>query len=82
MGFLVGFGSMRGGDISSELSESLNDLQAIGEIQSDEQGDDEDSERDFMQIEEYVRMAVILAYSELNTDNQAIDKTENNPSLH
>ena len=81
-GFLAGFGNVRGGKISDELRSSLDDLQEFVDIQSDDLDDNDDSERDLMQVEEYVRMVVILAYSEMNTGNQDKPGSQGSAVLH
>lgn len=81
-GFLAGFGNARGGEISDELRSSLNDLQEIVDIQSDDLDDNDESERDLMQLEEYVRMVVILAYSEMNAGSQDNSGSQGSAVLH
>jgi uncharacterized protein YgfB (UPF0149 family) len=57
--------------LSDELQEIVDDLAAIAEVEpesaldADEDADDDDPEAQFMELEEFVRVAVLLIMSEL-----------------
>ncbi len=83
LGFLTGFAASRSSQLSADLYESLDDLQEISDIQSDDLETSEDSEHDLMQVEEYVRMVVILAYSEMNAGlRNHNDSPDNHQPIH
>lgn len=72
-GFLGGFGSAGvGGDtrLSSETADALRDFAAFVQI-STETEEDEDSETDFMEIVEYVRIASLTMFMELGLRAEA-----------
>lgn len=63
-GFLAGFGlsgKYQEKDLSADVAEFLHDLAAISQM--DEQVDD-DGEADFYEVEEYIRMGVLLIFTE------------------
>jgi len=66
-GFLGGFGLSAGGepDLSDEASEALNDLAGIAATELDDDEDEVDEES-LTEIEEFVRVAALLLYSDAN----------------
>lgn len=79
-GFLGGFGLVgREGELSEEATSVLADFAAIAQVQADLE-ESEANEADFMEVMEYVRMAVLLLFSEC----QPADKQQDQPpaSLH
>jgi len=67
-GFLYGFGSVgneRRPDLSTEATEILRDLAAIGRASAGETEPTEEDESDYAEIVEYVRVSVQLVYDEL-----------------
>lgn len=66
--FLSGFGlygKHTDASLSSEAKETLNDLGQIAQISSDLEDLDE-NEADLMEVQEYVRMAVLMLFTECN----------------
>lgn len=65
-GFSAGMAEGPGGELSAETEEILGDLGAIaGGLDADSlDDDDEEDERDFWQIAEFVRIAVISIFAE------------------
>ncbi len=67
-GFLTGFG-LQGGHtnetLTEELQETLSDLGQIAQLELDPE-DGEESEADLMELQEYVRMAAMMLFSESN----------------
>lgn len=53
-------------ELSDEVMTAINDLGAIAQVGYEEDEEDEDEENDFVEIHEYVRMAAMVIYSELN----------------
>lgn len=77
-GFLAGFGLAAGDKaLSSEAMEVLQDLTSISQVQ-DALEDNEESENDFMEVMEYLRVAPLLLFTELNKPAAPTPK----PSLH
>lgn len=65
-GFVAGFGHAKLSGLSEDARESFTHMEQISRINSGEELDDsEENEEDLMQLVEYVRMAVILLYSEV-----------------
>ncbi|MEH6491422.1 UPF0149 family protein [Halopseudomonas sp.] len=63
-GFLAGFGLVeRTGELSEEADSVLRDFVAISQVQTD-LDESEANEVDFMEVMEYVRMAVLMVFSE------------------
>lgn len=67
-GFLSGFGlhAERQSKLSAEADEGLRDLAQIARIAADSDAESEEDEADLMEVEEYVRMAAMLIFSECN----------------
>lgn len=79
-GFLGGFGLVgRQGKLSEEADSVLADFAAIAQVQTDLE-ESEANEADFMEVMEYVRMAVLLLFSECQPTDQAPDQPP--ASLH
>ena len=69
-GFLAGFGAtgrFQDADLSEEVTEVLDDLARIAALDDQEIPDDEENEADLMEIAEYVRISVVLVYTECAT---------------
>jgi yecA family protein len=85
-GFLSGFGLGFDNDkqtLSSEITESMEDLASIAQISFDE--DDEEpegynAEASYIELVEYVRLAAMMVFSEFNIPTESTDETE--PKLH
>jgi uncharacterized protein YgfB (UPF0149 family) len=83
-GFLSGFGlhSGRHPKLSAESEEGLRDLAQVAQIAADTDVDSEEDEADLMEVQEYVRMAAMLMFSECNrVPDEELDKGER-PTLH
>ncbi len=78
-GFLGGFGLVeRDGELSEEADGVLRDFAAIAQVQTD-LDESEANEVDFMEVMEYVRMAVLMIFSECQP---AVDQDQPPASLH
>lgn len=77
--YISGVGEGMGAEfeVSAEGKEALEDLAAIGQISS-EFDFDEDGERDYQELVEYIRIAVQLIFSDLDSE---IDP-EAQPTIH
>ncbi len=67
-GFLCGYTLAHGkpaDQLSEDASDGIKDLSRIAQIAVDESAEEE-SEADFMEIQEYVRMVALLVFSECN----------------
>ena len=79
-GFLSGFGEAAAGKSMSDETEGvINDFAEIAQIQAEDDDSDE-AERFFMEVSEFVRMALIAVYSELN--DASAEKAESSASKH
>jgi len=86
-GFLSGFGlqERKGSQgLSMEGQETLRDLAQIVQITTAADAEAEEDENDLMEVQEYVRMAALLVFSECNEpDGQPSDAAaETAPVLH
>ncbi len=82
-GFLSGFGLQeRKGTqgLSVEGQETLRDLAQIVQISTDADADTEEDEGDLMEVQEYVRMAALLVFSECNEPDGQSAPDENAPA--
>lgn len=82
-GFLTGFGSAEVNakrEISEEVEDTLRDLASIVQIQVDE--DDDEAEADYMEVTEYVRMAVNALYMEFAAEESTAISTPASETLH
>lgn len=80
-GFLAGFGLQgkhSNSTLSSDTRESLQDLSQIAQIELEGEETD-DNESDMMEVQEYVRMAALMLFTECNTADIS-DKEESKPS--
>lgn len=80
-GFLSGFGTSgvsADTELSGDTADALRDFAAFVQI-NPEAEDDEDSETDYMEIVEYVRLATLSIFMELGVD---ADEAAENPTLH
>ena len=77
--YISGLGEGMGAefDVSVEGKEALEDLAAIGQISTDFESDD-DGERDYAELVEYIRIAVQLVFSDLHPE---LD-TQAEPTIH
>ncbi|MEH6444970.1 MAG: UPF0149 family protein [Oceanospirillaceae bacterium] len=84
-GFLAGFG-MQGRQTDKSLSvdakEMLHDLGQISQVASADLEESEDSESDFFELAEYVRMGVVFMFTECNKRSNEMSEQESNPTLH
>ncbi|WP_339479507.1 MULTISPECIES: YecA/YgfB family protein [unclassified Pseudomonas] len=77
-GFLAGFGlTRREYALSEEVTEVLQDLAAISQVQ-DALEESDDGESDYMEVMEYLRVAPLLLFTETKKTDAAAPK----PSLH
>ncbi len=77
-GFLAGFGlTYRANALSVEATEVLQDLAAIAQVQ-DALEESDDGESDYMEVMEYLRVAPLLLFTEVNKPAEPAVK----PSLH
>ena len=81
--YLSGLGEGMGAEFeaSEDGKEALQDIAAIGQISTDFEGDEEqqeDDERDYLELVEYVRVAVQLVFSDLDPMADA----EPEPTIH
>ena len=65
-------------EVSLDGKEALQDLAAIGQISVDFDSDDDDGERDYAELVEYIRIAVQLVFSDLHPELE----TEAEPTIH
>ncbi|WP_263080736.1 UPF0149 family protein [Endozoicomonas sp. Mp262] len=78
--FLSGFGEgMQQKKPGEEVESTLNDFSAIAQIQSTID-DSDDAERDWLEVSEYVRMALLMIFVEMNAQN--VNKTKEPATLH
>jgi len=64
-------------EVSADGKEALEDIAAIGQISVDFDSDD-DGERDYAELVEYIRIAVQLVFSDLHPELE----TEAEPTIH
>lgn len=87
-GFLAGFAQVSavperaGSALSQDSSEILKDVAVIAQAGVDDDEDEEDSEESYMELVEYLRMAVMNVYMEHGADSQTGNPDEQEPSLH
>ncbi|WP_252177127.1 UPF0149 family protein [Endozoicomonas sp. 4G] len=73
-GFLSGFGEVIGDKpLSQEVEGVLGDFSEIAQIQP-EADDSDESERFFMEVSEFVRMALITLFSEVATPERSTER--------
>lgn len=79
-GFLTGFGSAGAkAELSDDARDTLQDLAALVQITVD---DDDDSEGDYMEVTEYVRMAAASLYYEFAENEDEAENPPIAPTLH
>ncbi|GGD06428.1 UPF0149 family protein [Halopseudomonas salina] len=79
-GFLGGFGLVeRNNELSEEADSALRDFAAIAQVQTDLE-ESEANEVDYMEVMEYVRMAVLMLFSECQPASDS--ETKPPASLH
>jgi uncharacterized protein YgfB (UPF0149 family) len=81
--YLSGLGDGMGAefDISEDGKEALQDIASIGQISTDFDGDEEseeEGEKDYLELVEYVRVAVQLIFSDLDP----MEKATPEPTIH
>ena len=85
--YLSGLGEGMGAEfeVSEDGKEALQDIAAIGQISTDLDSDEaeaeaeaEDGEKDYLELVEYVRIAVQLIFSDLDP----MEKAEPEPTIH
>ncbi|UYM13969.1 UPF0149 family protein [Endozoicomonas euniceicola] len=68
-GFLSGFGeSAANKQLSDDLNGILHDFSEIAQIQESDESDE--TERFFLEVSEYVRMALLNVFAEMNSDEE------------
>ncbi|MCJ8297944.1 MAG: UPF0149 family protein [Pseudomonadales bacterium] len=83
-GFLAGFGTQgRQADkkLSEDAKEMLNDLAQISQVASVDLEEDDDSENNFIELSEYVRMGAVYIFTECNKPI-AVPEQKAKPTLH
>lgn len=83
-GFLAGFGTQgRQADkkLSEDAKEMLNDLAQISQVASVDLEEDDDSENNFIELSEYVRMGAVYIFTECNKP-VAVPERQAKPTLH
>ena len=68
-------------DISEDGKEALRDIAAIGQISTDLDADEdaeEDGEKDYLELVEYIRIAVQLIFSDLDP----MENAKPEPTIH
>jgi uncharacterized protein YgfB (UPF0149 family) len=84
-GFLAGFGTQgRQTDksLSTDAKELLNDLGQISQVASVDLEETEESENDFFELAEYVRMGAVFIFTECNKPVAQTQESEDKPTLH
>ncbi|MCW8195425.1 UPF0149 family protein [Proteobacteria bacterium 005FR1] len=83
-GFLSGFGTSgvsADSTLSGETAEALRDFAAFVHM-SPESEDDEESEMDYLEIVEYVRLAALSIFMEIGVAADPQQPTDNPPTIH
>ena len=68
-------------EVSEDGKEALQDISAISQISTDFDSDEEseeDDEKDYLELVEYIRIAVQLIFSDLDP----MEKAEPEPTIH
>ncbi|MGQ9424959.1 UPF0149 family protein [Gilvimarinus sp. F26214L] len=81
-GFLTGFGTSgisAETPLSGDTADTLRDFASFVQISPDT-GDDDDSETDYMEIVEYVRLATLSIFLEFGVDNAG--ESDDSPTVH
>lgn len=69
-------------ELSAEAQEGLEDLQRLVELGKEQLQADEGNEKDLMAITEFVRMVIMLIYTELHPGKPQVEKVEKPQNLH
>jgi len=80
-GFLGGIAHADQSKWSQEATESLQDLSEIADIDDAGIEESEDTDRDLLELMEYVRMAAILLYTELHSKAVASEDAESDEDI-
>lgn len=79
-GFLTGFGSVGAKqELSEEARDTLEDIAALVQVAAD---DEDDSEADYMEVTEYVRVAAASLYYEFAAEESGEAALSVAPTLH
>ncbi|WP_250461148.1 UPF0149 family protein [Microbulbifer litoralis] len=82
-GFLLGFGV---GDFKGEMPatsrEALEDIGRIAQVDPGEVEASDEAENQLLQVQEYVRVAVMNIFTECSGDSKIADDNKNGPTLH
>ncbi|MGB1236760.1 MAG: UPF0149 family protein [Pseudomonadales bacterium] len=84
-GFLSGFGiqgKQTDKTISRDAKEMLSDFAQISQVESQDLEESDESENDFAQLVEYVRMGALFIFTEFNTAQQAAAPASEPKTLH
>ncbi|MGB1868705.1 MAG: UPF0149 family protein [Porticoccaceae bacterium] len=78
--YISGLGDGMGAEfeVSVDGKEALEDIAAIGQISVDLESDDDDGERDYTELVEYIRIAVQLVFADLHPELE----TDAQPTIH
>ncbi|WP_211830627.1 UPF0149 family protein [Kistimonas asteriae] len=81
-GFLGGYGlsGRSEGDLSEEVASILTDFASIAQVQFDDLDDSEASEKDFLEVSEYLRMATLMLFGE--SEDAEAEAGQSTGSLH
>ncbi|MEM5528797.1 UPF0149 family protein [Gammaproteobacteria bacterium AS21] len=83
-GFLAGFGTQgkhSDKSLGTDAKEMLNDLAQISQVASVDLEEDEESETNFFELSEYVRMGALYIFTECNQMTEAVAESES-PTIH
>lgn len=69
-------------ELSTEAKEGLQDLERLVALNKENLPPDEDNEKDLTAIAEFVRMVIMLLYTELHPGQPQVEKTEKPKNLH
>ena len=83
-GFLSGYamGGLREGDVSEEATAVLMDMTQIARVQADELEESNDSEKDFLEVNEYLRMAALMLFTEVTGSGDSETQPPSDEYLH
>lgn len=82
-GFMSGFGyqgKQTDQTLSSEAKDALNDLSQIAQVESEVE-EDESAESDLYELQEYVRMAALMIFTECNMPEEGSDQPAQEPPV-
>ena len=83
-GFISGYGqaSVSRDGLSEDASSALTDIAQISQVQAEEMEETEETERDFFEVCEYVRLAVLMLFSEQHNQKPPSQPSQQSSSLH